>query len=181
MSGRRQPVLRVDDRLILRPWTHEDVAAVVDAYADPDIQHWNLHCYDESQAQDLVSRWNDSWREESGAHWAIARSFDDVAIGRVGLRTLDLDAGEGEVSYWVSPGARGAGAASLATDRLSRFLLDELGVHRLTLGHSTRNVASCRVAMKAGYELEGTMRSALLHRDGWHDMHWHARIGTPRH
>ena len=99
----------------------------------------------------------------------------------MGLRTPDLDAGEGEVSYWVSPSARGASAATLATDRLSRYLLDDLGVHRLTLGHSTRNVASCRVATKARYQLEGTMRSALRHRDGWHDMHWHARIGPPRH
>lgn len=180
MRGRRQPVLVVDDRLILRPWTYDDVAAVADAYTDPDIQHWNLHSYDASQVRDLVSRWNDSWRDETGAHWAVARSFDDVAVGRVGLRSLDLDAGEGEISYWVSPSARGAGVASLATDRLSRFLLDELGLHRLTLGHSTRNLASCRVALKAGYELEGTMRSALLHRDGWHDVHWHARISALR-
>jgi [ribosomal protein S5]-alanine N-acetyltransferase len=35
------------------------------------------------------------------------------------------------------------------------------------------------VAAKAGYKLEGTKRSGLLHADGWHDMHLHARIAGP--
>ncbi len=61
MSSRRQPVLRVDDSLILRPWTAVDIAALADAYADPDIQFYNLHTYDESEARDLVTRWNNSW------------------------------------------------------------------------------------------------------------------------
>ncbi len=80
------------------------------------------------------------------------------------------------MSYWVSPQARGVGAASLATAALSDWLLKDLGLHRLELGHSVLNPASCRVALKAGYAPEGTMRSALLHSDGWHDMHWHSRI-----
>ena len=41
------------------------------------------------------------------------------------------------------------------------------------------NTASCRVAGKAGFHLEATLRSVLLHSDGWHDMHLHARIGAP--
>lgn len=33
-----------------------------------------------------------------------------------------------------------------------------------------------RVAEKAGFALEGTMLSALIHTDGWHDMHVHALL-----
>ena len=51
-----------------------------------------------------------------------------------------------------------------------------LGLHRVELMHSVLNEPSCRVAAKQGFELEGTRRSALLHPDGWHDMHLHARI-----
>jgi RimJ/RimL family protein N-acetyltransferase len=32
------------------------------------------------------------------------------------------------------------------------------------------------VAAKAGFDLEGTLRSAMRHPDGWHDMHLHARL-----
>jgi RimJ/RimL family protein N-acetyltransferase len=52
------------------------------------------------------------------------------------------------------------------------------GLHRIEVHHSTRNPASCRVAERAGYPLEGTKRSQALHTDGWHDMHLHARLAT---
>ena len=176
LRRRPQPVLRADDRHVLRPWVPGDVPALVSAYADPDIQRWNLHSYDEAEAARLVARFAESWRRETAAHWAIARVDDDLAVGRVGLRTLDLAGGEGEVSYWVTPPARGRGVATRAVAAAAHWLLEDLGLHRLTVGHSTRNVASCRVATKAGFELEGTMWSALRHHDGWHDMHWHARL-----
>jgi len=58
--------------------------------------------------------------------------------------------------------------------------LHDLGLHRLELRHSTANPASCRVAARAGFRLEGTLRSAMRHPDGWHDMHLHARLqGDP--
>jgi RimJ/RimL family protein N-acetyltransferase len=94
--------------------------------------------------------------------------------GRIALRGLDFDDGIAGVAYWVLPAARGAGVASRALTALTAWALDEIGFHRLQLDHSTRNHASCRVATKSGYLLEGTKRSAAVHDDGRHDMHLHA-------
>ena len=74
------------------------------------------------------------------------------------------------------PAARGAGVASRALTAVSLWALGEAGFHRLELDHSTRNQASCRVAARAGFPLEGTKRSAAVHSDGRHDMHLHARV-----
>ena len=38
VNGFSQPVLEVDDRFLLRPWTLDDVPVVVAAYSDPEIQ-----------------------------------------------------------------------------------------------------------------------------------------------
>lgn len=176
LKSRQQPILVVDNRFVLRPWTHDDFEALAAAYTDSDIKHWNLNTFDETEAKDLIVKWNDAWKSETGAFWAIARTSDDFAIGQVGLRNIDLIGGEAELWYWVAPQARGIGAASMATGTLSTWLLEDLGLHRLELGHSVHNPKSCHVATKAGYAPEGTMKSALLHSDGWHDMHWHARI-----
>ena len=179
LSSRQQPVLAVDNRFALRPWTKDDVPALVAAYADPDIQYWHFNSMSEAEAGDLIAKWNDVWKNETGAHWAITNTSEDFAIGRIGLRAW-IEGGFAEVSYWVAPQSRGVGAASLALGTLSEWLLEDLGLHRLGLEHSVHNPASCRVASKAGYELEGTMRSALLHADGWHDMHLHARFSQER-
>jgi [ribosomal protein S5]-alanine N-acetyltransferase len=60
----------------------------------------------------------------------------------------------------------------------STWMFRSVGLHRLELSHSTLNPASCRIAEKAGYPYEGTRRQQVLHQDGWHDMHLHARLVT---
>lgn len=62
---------------------------------------------------------------------------------------------------------------------VATWAFDELGMHRVEVAHSIANPLSCRVASKAGFEVEGTRTSALLHDDGWHDMHVHRRIAAP--
>lgn len=51
----------------------------------------------------------------------------------------------------VLPPARGGGVVVEASRRVSRWALDELGLHRLRLCYSVANPASCRVAAKAGW------------------------------
>ena len=92
------------------------------------------------------------------------------------LRTVNLEFGYGQITYWVVPASRHRGVAVEAAREVSRWAIDVLGLHRLEIRHSVANALSCRVAEKAGFSLEGTMRSALLHEDGWHDMHVHALV-----
>ncbi len=151
LRDKKQPIIAVDRQWVLRPWTEIDVPALIAAYADPDIQRWNLNSYEENETRELVRTWNEAWKNETSASWALATTSDDLAIGQVGMRSIDLVGGEAEIWYWIAPEARGAGAATRALDTLSEWLLHNLGLHRLELGHSIHNVASCRVAAKAGY------------------------------
>ncbi len=171
-----QPVLYAGD-LAIRPWDESDAADVVKAFGDPAIRHWHIFSVEtEHEAREWIAARQRNWRSEAGANWAVTDRRDAAVIGRVGLRTANLRTGEAEVTYWVLPEARGKGVASLALRELARWAFEDIGLHRLALAHSTANEASCRVAQKSGFHFEGTMRSKVLHSDGWHDMHAHARI-----
>lgn len=98
-------------------------------------------------------------------------------IGQVGLREVSLFEASAVLSYWVLPAARGAGVAVRAARTLTRWAFDVVGLQRLGLHHSTANHASCRVADKLGFGLEGTLRGAVRHADGRHDVHVHACLG----
>jgi ribosomal-protein-alanine N-acetyltransferase len=175
MRERDQPVL-VAGPILLRPWVQGDAPSVVEAYADPAIQQWHFHLLDPDEAIEWIAQWETTWRSESDACWAaVDRSHPEVVLGRIALREIDLTAGVGEISYWVLPRARGRGVASIATTSVAEWALEELGLHRLVIGHSVSNEPSCRVAARAGFTLEGTAQHALLHADGWHDIHVHAR------
>ncbi len=59
---------------------------------------------------------------------------------------------------------------------VSRWAFDALDLHRIELCHSISNPASCRVAEKAGYRMEGLLRGSFRYADGWHDEHLHSRV-----
>ena len=65
---------------------------------------------------------------------------------------------------------RGKGYASEALGAVARWALAEGGVQRAWLTANTDNVASVRVAEKAGFRREGTLRRAALDDDGLHDL-----------
>lgn len=88
----------------------------------------------------------------------------ELRDGSIVLRCTDP--GTGRVGYWCVSDERGRGIASRALRRLCRHGLDELGFERLELFTDPDNLASQRVAERAGFQREGVMRSHLLHPDG---------------
>ncbi|MDF3299995.1 GNAT family N-acetyltransferase [Streptomyces tropicalis] len=181
MARAEQPVLDLPGGLELRPWHPGDAGVLVAAARDPAIAHWNrLHVGSPEEGRKRIERMHERWRGERSAIWAMARPGGGEALGLIGWGDIDLHNGDAEIVYWVTAAARGAGVAVEATRRVVRWALDDLGLHRLRLCHAVENEASCRVAVKAGFSYEGTLRSALLHGDGWHDEHLHALVeGDP--
>jgi [ribosomal protein S5]-alanine N-acetyltransferase len=168
-----QPVLELND-FVLRPWQASDASAVAAAYSEPSIQHWHGRSMTEDEARAWIDSWSGRWNRESGCGWAVA--VGSRLLGQISLRRLSLPDGVAELSYWVASAARGRGLATRALRALSDWVFDQLCLHRVELNHSVANPASCRVAEKAGYALEGIKRREGLHVDGWHDMHLHARL-----
>ncbi|MEU0145150.1 GNAT family N-acetyltransferase [Streptomyces sp. NPDC006288] len=181
LSSSPQPSVPVGDGLLLRPWRPPDAPAVLAAFSDPAIQRWHMRRADsEEEAASWIEQWTSDWYAETDIHWAIVRlggGGPDEVLGRIALRGLIPAIGYAECAYWVLPAARGAGLAPLAVDAVRRWALDEgTGFERLELVHSVLNEASCRVAAKSGFPLEGIRRHGNLHADGWHDMHVHASV-----
>jgi RimJ/RimL family protein N-acetyltransferase len=168
-----QPVL-IAGSVALRPWTPDDVPLLVEAYTDPAIRHWHARSMTEAEALDYVYDWPRRWDDEVGAGWAV--EIDEAVVGQVSLRRIRMDDAAAEFSYWVLPAGRGQGVAATAVEAVTRWAFAEVGLVRLEVDHSTLNQRSCRVATKAGFELEGTLRRHAKHTDGWHDMHRHARL-----
>ncbi|MFI0710340.1 GNAT family N-acetyltransferase [Streptomyces inhibens] len=178
ISASAQPSLPSHgSEVLLRPWEADDAPVLQRAFQDPSIQRWHTHhVTSREEAQEWITASHRSWQRERAAQWAITRAGGGEVLGRMALRWMDLLHGLAECAYWVLPNARGTGVAPRALATLATWALDEVGFHRLELAHSVDNEASCRVATKTGFVLEGTRRSAHLQLDGRHDMHLHARL-----
>ncbi|GGO29144.1 GNAT family N-acetyltransferase [Micromonospora parathelypteridis] len=178
LGSQEQPHLPVRPGLALRPWRDDDATAVRVAFDCPAIQRWHVRRLDgDDEARAWTAQWAGRWRDETAASWAIVDA-DDRPVGQVGLRGVLLAEAPAQVSYWVVPAARGRGIATDALGTLTRWSFTRAGLHRPALEHSTANTASCRVATRAGFTVEGVLRESVRHIDGWHDMHLHARLAT---
>ncbi|MEU6394121.1 GNAT family N-acetyltransferase [Streptomyces sp. NPDC046939] len=182
LAATPQPTLHTPDgELRLRAFEPSDAPAVHAAFQDPTLRYWHARSMETpAEAETWAREAREGWDKESSAQWFVTRSSDGAPLGRMALREMDLMEGFAEVAYWMLPEARGQGAAPRALLALTEWAW-KTGFHRLEIRHSTRNEPSCRVALKAGYELEGTRRSSALHTDGWHDMHVHVRIAPDGH
>ena len=171
LSKADQPTLTAGP-ILLRPWRAGDADALVAAYAEPEIQRWHVRSMTRAEALEWIEAAGRSWSAGAGASWAVEQ--ESVFAGRMTLM-MQPTFGQAVAAYWVRGRSRGHGIAPCALAAASSWAFG-IGIHRVELEHSTANPASCRVAAKAGFDPEGTKRSATLHADGWHDMHVHARI-----
>jgi RimJ/RimL family protein N-acetyltransferase len=154
--------IATDGVVTLRRWREEDVDAIVAACQDADIQHWIPiipRPYRDEHALAFVR----GEIEDVGEHQYAIELGGDVA-GAIGM-TVNRNR-TGHIGYWCVPDARGRGIVTRALRLLSRYAFDEISLQRLELITDPDNVASQRVAEKAGYRREGVLRSHLDHPDG---------------
>ena len=74
------------------------------------------------------------------------------------------------MDLFLDPSVHGRGLGPDAIRALSRYLIDELGHHRLVIDPAADNVAAIRCYAKAGFKPVGVMRRYERGNDGtWHD------------
>jgi RimJ/RimL family protein N-acetyltransferase len=108
--------------------------------------------------------------EGGGVHLLMAERSSGELVGSISLFKTDWEAHSSEVGYGVRPDRRGRGYATEAVVAVARWALSEGGMQRIALTAVTENVSSQRVAEKAGFQREGTLRRAQLEDDGLHDL-----------
>lgn len=165
----------------LRPPRESEAADLLELAADPEVRLYTprINGVDtEERAREELRRWA-AWDDR--LVFSILESATERYAGHVMLFGFDEAVGSAEIGYRVAPWARGRGAASTAVRCVTGWAFGALGLARLVLIHSVGNDASCRVAEKTGYLLEGVHRSAVRGGDGLaHDTHLHARLAADR-
>ncbi|MFF4156356.1 GNAT family N-acetyltransferase [Streptomyces sp. NPDC001678] len=165
---------------LLRPWAARDVAALLEAHADP-LMRWQAPQPVDTADEALrwIRRRAGQWEEDAAYSFAVVERADPgVVLGDITVSAVDRRHSTGWVSYWTTKSARGRGVATAACRTVCRWAFDELGLFRLELGHRVDNIASCRVATAAGFAVEGCERQRLLYSGVRYDVERHARLAT---
>ncbi|HOO59290.1 MAG TPA: GNAT family protein [Candidatus Mcinerneyibacteriales bacterium] len=79
-------------------------------------------------------------------------------MGTVAIHYVDSINRRAELGADLFPCYWGAGIISRLVERLKEAAFKELGLHRLEIRCMPDNIASVRIALKAGFTFEGTLR-----------------------
>lgn len=161
-----------DGPTALRPWRDSDVAELVAACQDPEISRWTAvpHPYRETDARAYLLYRYDAIHAGTAAPFAVVAGADGALLGSVALNEIDAAQARAQVGYWLAREARGAGHATRAVRAICAWGFEALGLERIELLASTRNLASQRVAERAGFTREALLRSYMRGSEGREDM-----------
>ncbi|MFD6326841.1 GNAT family N-acetyltransferase [Streptomyces sp. NPDC058442] len=162
------PLRLAADTLTLRPWNPEDSAGLAELFQDEAMRRWtSADVHDEASATRWVTAQQRGW--ETGDRFAFAVRETGVPgstprlVGHVVLKYAARGSGSAEVGYWTAAHARGRGVAHRALTALTDWAFEAFareGLTRLELVHQADNMASCRVAEKAGFARTGVLPAA---------------------
>jgi RimJ/RimL family protein N-acetyltransferase len=141
------------DRLLLRQFTLDDLDALAQIFADPEVvKHLGSgqpvsRGETETALRSIIAHWG---RQGFGRWAAVYRPTREL-IGYGGLRNFH---GEPELVYLLKKAYWGHGLATEMARASLKFGFAELGFERIIAIAKTANVASHRVMEKAGMSFE---------------------------
>lgn len=157
----------------IRPFEPEDVPgffSTVHLSADV-LGRWMPWChanYSIEEAMAWLATCQKEWSQGTSYPFLVVDPNTNEVLGSVDINQINRDHNFGNIGYWVSSSHAGRGIATSAVKKVARFGFREAGFTRLEIVTLTDNLASRRVAEKAGAKLECIARNRLM---GWGKTH----------
>ncbi|CAM5525385.1 GNAT family N-acetyltransferase [Streptomyces abikoensis] len=171
-----EPTSLTTERLLLRPFTPADADAVHAACQDPGIPRYT-NVPSPYTPEDARTFTGDicpaGWRDDSVYTWGVFTREEGLLAGSMSLTPTAQPSCErqAEIGYWTAKEQRGRGYTVEAVRAVVRWGFERLGVERMEWYAEAGNEGSRAVALKAGFTMEGTLRSKIAHagtrRDAW--------------
>ncbi|MEO8435984.1 MAG: GNAT family protein [Pyrinomonadaceae bacterium] len=156
----------VDGEIVVRPYRVEDIPALYEAAREsiPELSVWMPWChpdYSIDESRSFILSRAEAWKRDAEYGFGIFAQVSGRYLGGVGLNFVNRNHDLVNLGYWVRSSATGRGIASSATRLVARFAFERLGFQRVEILAATGNVASQRVAEKAGAVKEAVLRKRL--------------------
>ena len=151
----------------------DDVDPQFDAVRESidNLSKWMPWChagYSRRDSDDWIASRSEASEKEQEFDFAIVDRHDRL-LGCCGIHHIDWPNHTANLGYWVRSTACNRGMATRAVGELRAFGFQELDLHRLEILVAVENVASRRVAEKAGATKEALLRQRFLLQGRRHD------------
>ena len=145
----------------LRDLENKDKELLVEYLNNPNVVKYLSSNIPQPYSLEDATWWVDTGSKQSAIVKAIGQ--DDEIVGVIGAYIQkDEYAHSAEIGYWVAERFWNKGIATEAVIQFTQFMFSQTNVSRLFNPVSKPNTASIRVMKKAGYQLEGELKSSVF-------------------
>lgn len=175
-----QPPTLETSRMILRPIELADAEDIFAYAKNPNVCKYTLWEAHQS-VQDSTSYIKDYIFDyySRGVPEPLAITLKEnpkKVIGTVGCFWTSKQARAMELAYALGEEYWGKGLVVEASQAVMDYCFREFSLKRIQARCKVENKASARVMEKLGMDHEGTLKSAVFHRDCFWDMHYYAKV-----
>ena len=162
----------------IRKWRLSDAADLALAVSNKNVQD-NLrdglpYPYTERDAAQYIQEMLSANEDET---FAFAVTVDDRAVGSIGVfRQGNIHRQTAELGYYLAENHWGKGIMTEAVKLACAYVFDNSDIIRIYAEPFAHNTASCRVLEKAGFQLEGILKSNAVKNERITDMKMYARL-----
>jgi RimJ/RimL family protein N-acetyltransferase len=159
----------VGARLYLRPLEPAQDHHHVALWQNEQEMRNDLNIYPISDARSK-ERLDQMYRNFQHILFGIALKEDNTLIGLVGLKDINNLNQTAEFYIKIDPSMQGKGYGTEATRLMVRYGFMELNLNRIQTQDIEENVGGWRANEEAGFQLEVTMREAILRFGKYHNV-----------
>ena len=170
-----------DGVVLMRPFHLNDAqdlfAAVNESFVDlKPWMSWAHEGYSLQEAKDFIRITRARWEEGTLFGFAITDAKTGSILGGCSLSHIHPVYHLCNLGYWVRTSRRGEGIAVRATRLAARYAFEKVGLIRFEVVMAVGNIASRRVAEKAGAHYEGILHNRMVVSREIYDAHMYSLI-----
>ncbi|GAA4575657.1 GNAT family protein [Micromonospora coerulea] len=158
------------DRVLLRPFVDDDVAAFQAALADPEVVRLTGSPAGEAVDPGRLRAWYGTRNAQPDRlDLAVVDRATGACVGEVVLNEWDGHNRSCNFRTLIGPAGRDRGLGTEAVRLVVGYGFDRLELHRISLEVFAVNPRARRVYEKVGFVAEGVLRQVLRDGDDWVD------------
>jgi len=149
------------ERLILRPFSHDDAKEVQRLAGDFAVAETTLtipHPYEDGMAEEWIGTHEKIFQAGTEIVFAITDKIEKYLIGAIGISQINTQFEKAEIGYWIGKPYWNKGYCTEAVQAVLKYCFENLKLNKVYAMHFTNNPPSGRVMEKAGMTKEGLLR-----------------------